>query len=268
MIRQLRLVLFTGIALLYVVSPAHALPTLWETEIGVPLTQLTGEDDNEQTVALDFAFPLFDSTYTDISVSVNGVVSLFMAYHLPYAMKEMSAFMGTPMIAPFWTDLSLVLMGNVYFNNLDDRAVITWAEVGSFHAPMTPFSFQVQLLSDGGIIFGYNGIPDTTTALDEHLIVGVSTGHMTGVVDAYDYSIVNEVELRGTAYELFEIGGTGFDLDNSNISFMPFVDPEPPQSPPSAAPIPEPGSFVLLSVAIIGFIGYISKRSEKGKVSR
>ena len=84
------------------------------------------------------------------------------------------------MIAPFWSDMDLTNRGGVFLNQSEDRAVITWDGIGSFLAPNVSFTFQAQLMANKRIIFGYNGVADTVSNLDEDLVVGLSRGFGTG----------------------------------------------------------------------------------------
>ncbi len=132
-------------------------------------------------------------------------------------------------------------------------------------------------MDDGGVILGYNGIPDTTTALDENLVVGVSTGDRTADARTYQFSRTHELTLDGTIYEVFQQGVDFFDLDGGNIIFTPFAVPQlisvpvlPPWmrnsdfvSPPAlTATTPEPGTFFLFGIGIIGMVVYGWRRRK------
>ena len=233
--QRLMLALLLGFSLLafaVVTLSAYAAPVIWEDDFGSELTQLTGADDREQHVFLDFDFPYFGTYYTGIFVNTNGLIN-FQADVAPYNSNKVEDFINAPcpMIAPFWSDMDLTSTGKVFFNQFNGRAVITWDRVGSFMNPLAFFTFQVQLMADGRIIFGYNGIPDTISELDEALVVGLSQGNGSSSASRKNYT---DGELcwpglkaykftpSGTIYEVFEVGIKPFDLDDSNLIFMPF----------------------------------------------
>jgi hypothetical protein len=200
-----------------------------------------------------------------------------------YAMESVADVTATPMIAPFWSDLDATLTGDVYFNDFGDRAVFTWVEVGSFYNPLAPFTFQAQLLTDGGVIFGYDGISDISAALNKDVVVGISQGNGLPGVGMDD--IDNDMELTRTVYTVFEHGVDAFGLDGENLVFTRPILTAPlqplsiltpavvslhserlragSQSAPPAPSTPEPSSVVLFCVGILIFIVISRKRLRK-----
>ena len=151
----------------------------------------------------------------------------------------------------------------------------------AFVAPNASFTFQAQLMADGRVIFGYNGVADTVSNLDEDLVIGLSRGFGTGEAVRKNYTesplyrpdlstSAYEVTAAGTVYEVFDEGSKAFDLDGGNLVFAPFLGEievdavaeeaadafEPP-------PIPEPGSLVPLGIGIICMIGLGRQRRKR-----
>ncbi len=123
MTRQLTLTLVFSISLFWLNMMAvstDAVPAVWEADFGGVLAGLSGQDDSQQDVSLSFAFPFFGENYSEIAVNTNGIIALGTGARQHYAMEGVNDFMASPIIAPFWTDLSLVLTGNVHFNDLGD----------------------------------------------------------------------------------------------------------------------------------------------------
>ncbi len=156
---------------------AYAAPVIWESDLGSELTQLTGADDKEQLIPLDFNFPYFGAYYREIAVNTNGVITIQADSETPYSPNVTRDFINATgfRIAPFWSDL-FNSSGAIFFNQFDGRAVITWSGVGSFANPPSSFTFQAQFMADGRIIFGYNGISNTVSGLGGDLVVGLSMG--------------------------------------------------------------------------------------------
>ena len=106
-------------------------------------------------------------------------------------------------------------------NDFGDRAVITWDGIGSYQAPGLPFTFQAQLLADGEIVFGYNGIPGVNAGtLDEDVYAGLTQGSLLAMPPEVDYSSAPFLSPH-TVVEVFEVSPGGFDLDYSNVTFTP-----------------------------------------------
>lgn len=252
------------------IAPAGATPLIWETDFGAVLGDLTEEDDEEQDVMLGFMFPFLGSDYSDVSVSTNGVVGLGGDIDFTCCPDEDDLFDSEgPTIAPFWSDMDLDEMGTIHFNVFDEaiaRAVFTWNAIGSFEDEFAPFTFQLQLLEDGRIIFGYNGISPTVDNLDEDLVVGLSPGNDVPDPGENDYTADSPFAGGDTIYEVFREGLEPFDLDQANLVFTPIgsflvelivddlQDPPPPPPDPS---IPEPATVLLLGLGLGGlFLGH------------
>ena len=146
------------------------------------MTQLTGANDETTYVSLDFDFDFFGIDCRNIFISTNGHINLGADVGTAYNPNGATDFINvsSPMIAPFWSDMDLTNRGSVFLNQSEDRAVITWDGIGSFLAPDVSFTFQAQLMANKRIIFGYNGVADTVSNLDEDLVVGLSRGFGTG----------------------------------------------------------------------------------------
>ncbi len=261
---------------------AQAAPFWWETNFGSELTNLTAEDDEETgAVSLSFLFPFAGTSYSDIYVGNNGGLqlgSLGDDDDIDYDIwEDFGEFLddAAPSIHAFNTDLDLDEMGMVFFNDFGDHAVITWDEVGSFENEFAPFTFQIQLLDNGKIFMAWNGIPtDLQTDLDEGIIVGITPGDHES--DPGTSHFLTDAPFSGgtTIYEIWcydtigdcdNIDGdqenptTGFPLDGKTLMFTPNnlngydVAFHVPQGP---APVPEPGTILLLTTGLVGLVGY------------
>lgn len=232
-------IFIVAIWLLVFINPGQTqtAPLIWETNFGSELTQLTGTDDQIQHVNLDFDFPFFGASYRGIFVSTNGIITLGTPPSTLYPLAnspEQLVNSQIPLVAPFYSDMDLSQQGTVFLNIFESRTVITWSGIGSFKKPLLTFTFQVQLMEDGRIVFGYNGIASTITELDEPLIVGLDPGHGPDGIKqtAFSSGPLFRPSLSDTAYqfpveppryEVFEKNRKEFDLDSSNVVFTPFL---------------------------------------------
>jgi hypothetical protein len=231
--------------------PEPTEPPIWESATGSTLTGALGaalDNSVNATVSLTFgsmAFPFNGSIYTDTSIlniSSNGFISLGGSNGSGCENDdptrcggEPTAFVSStfPWIAPFWTDLSPGLEGgDVFINRFnddfdpeDDRIVITFA-TGFTDCAANECSVltQVQLLEDGTIIFGYNGVVQTDSQGSD-ILVGVTPGS-TSTPDPGNTDLSKEAPFNSvtepTVYEVFlAASAPPFDLDGGNVVFEP-----------------------------------------------
>lgn len=242
----------TILAVFLVFGNAFAEPAIWETDFGDEIVSLTGDDDSEEPVTLSFNFPFDGTDYTTVYVGTNGALqlgSLGDDGSIDYEFWEyMDEFLqdSAPIISPFNTDLDLTTTGTIHFNDFGDRAVITWNEVGTNDNETALNTFQVQLYSNGKIVFGYNGILDDSGEdllgdLDEGIVVGITPSDLGSCEDTAIYDLNGGVFEAGTTiherwcYDTADscycsgtyVNGpvnTEFDLDQFNVVFTPVED--------------------------------------------
>ena len=274
-------------------SAEAALPPIWEADFGAELTDLTFEDDEEQEVSLSFLFPYAGDIYSNIFAGTNGALqlgSLGDDDDIDYDHWEyLDEFIddGAPIISPFNTDLDLSTTGKVFFNDFGDRAVFTWDEVGTNENETALNSFQVQLLEDGTIIFGYAGIldgvdEDLIEDLDHGIVVGISksdnrrdidpvdfvsesplTGETT-IYQAWCYDEVDSCEYDDTSESVTGPLNTAFNLDMKNLIFTPDGDSNymvQVQSNDTES-VPEPASILgLVAIGAVAAGGALKKKA-------
>lgn len=186
---------------------------------------------------LGFAFPFGGTTYTDVHVSTNGLVYLSNAGTptpgssgcCTGVVATMVA--GAPMIAPFWNDhvTDPAVGGEVMFNAVPGRAVITWLNSREFGEPtLQPFSFQLQLHATGEIFLAYDGRCQIRNGGD--FVVGMSPGGGAPTPAASDLSVAG-ASVTDTTYQVFT-GNGAFDLTGLTVQFVPTV--------PGYAFVPQP----------------------------
>ncbi len=245
------------IALFFLASlfclPALAAPPIWESGFGPPLTTLTGEDDEQESVSLSFAFPFNGNNYTTVWVGTNGGLQLGglgddgdIDYdHWQYMDEFLSD--NAPSIAGLNTDLDLSTTGKIHFRDFGDRAVFTWNEVGTNENETALITFQIQLYRNGTIILAYNGVLDDSSEdliddLDSGIVVGISAGkevigtepgpsdlstplviNSTEIYDRWCYETADSCGYDGSDKGWSGLRNTAFDLDQKNVVYVPYA---------------------------------------------
>jgi Ca2+-binding RTX toxin-like protein len=86
-------------------------------------------DDDVVDVTLPFEFDLFDETYAEASIGVNGALSFTPGEALPGANGDLSVD-GSPIVAPWWDDWELGPTGSVSTRTfgpaVDQTFVVRW----------------------------------------------------------------------------------------------------------------------------------------------
>ncbi len=216
---------FCGIASIAAVGvggQALAAPAIWETNYGSELTDLTGSDDVAEMVTISFDFEYAGVVYNDMYVGTNGGVGLGGVGEADdYPSGDEFLFTSSPILAPFWSDLDLSRHGNVYFNDFGDRAVFTWDGVGTYEDDRSSNTFQLQIYSNGKIVFGYNGIEHNTSSyFDTDIHIGMTEGGLVNWPAEVDYTAA-PFAAGPTVLELFGYDDDDLDLDYTNIIFRP-----------------------------------------------
>lgn len=243
-------------------APAGGQPSLWESDLGGELSVLAGDDDEAESVTAAFAFPYAGGSYSTFFVGDNGVVALGglgEAEDFPAGDEFIES--DAPVIAPFWSDLSLVSRGAAYANDLGDRIVFTWTEVGSNRDEEASFSFQLQLHANGQIVFGYDGIAGLgADEIDETVHVGLAPGGLASFPTEVDYSQDTPFATAGdTLLERFAVG-SAFDLDGENLVFTPQAGGG------YRVAIPEP-SAIALGLAALVVVVLIRRRGSSRRAA-
>jgi hypothetical protein len=206
-----------SIAALAVTLQAQCYEPMTGTSIG------SGDDVVLPMQSLGFVFPFGTSTYTDVHVSTNGFVYLSNAgFPAPggsnYSASAATLVAGSPMIAPYWSDLTSFPTGDIKFNALPGKAVITWDGYFEF-SNTVPFSVQLTLSDTGEIDFAYDGHCEIRTGGD--FIVGMSEGGGAAIPGQSDFAVTLGSSTTTTTYEVFNINGPQFDLTGKTVQIFP-----------------------------------------------
>ncbi len=118
-----------------------------------------GITEETRSQKIEFTFPFFGRSYTDIYLVGCGVVTFGEPFWHPN-MQAVSA--NIPMILPLLIDLDpdpATGDGGVYFRTEPERLILTWNRVPALYQREALFTFQAVLYSDGVFEFTYNGLP-------------------------------------------------------------------------------------------------------------
>ncbi len=126
----------------------------FETDLGDRLVVHTTDETRNQRV--DFTFPFYDQTYTEIYVTSSGAISMGEPFWQP---NMQARYLNVPTLFPLMVDLDPDVGGGVYARVAEDCLILTWDRVPSQYRPETRFTFQAILYRDGGFDITYNGLP-------------------------------------------------------------------------------------------------------------
>lgn len=249
-------------------SPSIAAPIIWESSFG---SSVVGGDDSTANVSFGFNFSFLGGNYSGGEVSTNGFLSLGGSNGSGCCDGSVSGFLnGAARIAPAWYDLD----GMTVFLNTSTagRAVLTWQ--GHEFSNSSPVLMQLQLFSDGRIIFGYDSLPPLEDNGHRHdAITGVTAGGGAADPGEVNYSAALPFSSggNGTVYEFFNRGPNGasggsnidtFDLAGGNICFDPNGRGGWSVGSCAANNVPEPDTLALLALSM-GALVLATRRRQR-----
>ncbi len=125
--------------------------------IGVPIVMT--DDDSYGPVGIGFGFPFYDSTYADVYIGSNGVLSFGAGTTARTNQDIPSVTTPNNVIAMWWDDLDVAESGNVYYyyDNTNNRFIISFDNVPNYKSPdgTGSLSFQAILYPNGQILLQY-----------------------------------------------------------------------------------------------------------------
>ena len=111
--------------------------------------------------------------------------------------------------------------------------------------------------NDFGYVDLYDSILNSSTRLYGHNIEDVGTSGSDGWTNvAYNFTTAGNYYIQAGVANVNDNGvPSTLGLDNFQLT----------AAPPSAAAVPEPGSYGLMGMAIIGIIGFFERRKKREK---
>lgn len=156
-----------------------------------------GDGDNgyRDVRLLGAQFPFFGVDYDTIYVGTNGYIT-FTKGDTSARISPAALASELPRIAPLWADLDVNDSGNIYYNRLEGRHMITWDGAGqpSYAGVST---FQAVLYDDGRIEFVYRKVKAQAS------LVGLSPGRFEGDSQPVDLSHPPEEGITGPFFQAF-----------------------------------------------------------------
>ena len=199
------------------VGNVQLIPASFNTNYGTLISRC---DDCYYSYTLPFTFPFYGTAQTQIFVGTNGYLT-FTGGDNTYS-ENLTAFNDLPRIAAFFDDLypgpSPDPTSGLYVNDsLPGQFIVTYLKDPHYYSSGPFNTLQIQLYSDGRIIFAYDGIGSLNTGT----IVGLTPGP-NSPSQSLDYITQTNVNIpAGTdVYEYFN-STLLFNLDQSFIVFTP-----------------------------------------------
>jgi hypothetical protein len=140
-------------------------------------------------------FPFYGVYYDTIYISTNGYITFNQG---DTDARASAAALATdlPRIAPLWSDLDATSEGDIYYNRLEGRHIITWKAVPQAGASGAS-TFQASLYDDGRIAFIYKKVKARSS------LIGISPGNSESDPQAVDLSKPPAAAISGPFFELF-----------------------------------------------------------------
>lgn len=158
--------------------------------------ELDDADNGYRDINLQGArFTFFGVSYDTVYVGTNGYIT-FTRGDTAARISPSALASELPRIAPLWADLEEVSSGNIYYNRLAGKHVITWNKAAqpSYDGAST---FQAVLYDDGRIAFVYKKVKAQAA------LVGISPGNSVANAQPVDFSNPPVEKLTGPLFETF-----------------------------------------------------------------
>jgi hypothetical protein len=163
--------------------------------VGVDGRPGTGNNGYRDVPLAGASFPFYGIAYDTIYVGTNGYIT-FGQGDTSARVSAASLASEMPRIAPLWADLDVSNKGNIYYNRLEDRHLITWDA-----APEVVFggksTFQLVLYDDGRIGFVYKKVKARSS------LAGISPGNSELNPEPIDFTDPPEQTVAAPFFQTF-----------------------------------------------------------------
>jgi hypothetical protein len=138
-------------------------------------TNLNLGDDANTTVNFGFAFPYYDTNWSDVHVNANGIIAFGGNVNPGGAYSAADFFGGLQKIAPYFMDLNPAAGGGVFQKTEANKLTITWNNLPEFGGSNSN-TVQLVLHDDGSFDLTFNGIDATIAANGNPISTGIHPG--------------------------------------------------------------------------------------------
>lgn len=199
------------------------------SDIGTPVTALSGTWDGNATINLPFTFPFYGEEYESARVSVNGWIHFGSFTGNAFSNREIpSTQEPTNFLAVLWDDLDMRTTGTVYtyHDESANRFIVQWNAVPKSFNSGSSFTFQAILEQGGSVTYQYKQLSGNTS----QNTVGIENQDGTdGLQVAFNTSYVeNELAVRfssGPEWVTFD-QTSGSVEPGESLELTAFFDPE------------------------------------------
>ncbi|MCH8556731.1 MAG: S8 family serine peptidase [Balneolia bacterium] len=136
------------------------------SDVGTPLTALSGTWDDNTSIDLPFSFPFYGEEYETARVSVNGWIHFGSFTGDAFSNREIpSTQQPSNLLAVLWDDLDMRTTGTVYtyHDESANRFIIQWNAVPKSFSNGSSFTFQAILEQGGSVTYQYQQLSGNTS---------------------------------------------------------------------------------------------------------
>lgn len=125
----------------------------------------------EVTVDLPFDFPYYGNVYSEVTLSLHGLMWFEEAENFMWGSRIPSAPGPSAMIAPWWNMLNCGDGAEVVYRAEENRFIVEWSHVNHYASWNAWFTFEAILTPDGNILFQYQSmeqrLDDATVGIED-----------------------------------------------------------------------------------------------------
>ncbi|GGP23372.1 nidogen-like domain-containing protein [Silvimonas iriomotensis] len=224
-------------------------------------TLAPNDDESTGQINLGFNFTLYGATYDSLYINNNGNVTFLspLSQFTPSGPTGVSV----PVISPYFADVDTNGTGSVHYRLESDALYVTWDQVGYFGAHTDKVdSFQLVLRANGSTVptgegqigFFYKDMGWTTGDASggsggfggSPAAVGFGDGGGNAQVLASSQADdINQVVANSHIW---------FNVGNGGVVVVP-----------PTSPVPEPETWALMGMGMVGLIGAAARKRRSGK---
>lgn len=186
---------------------------------------------------INFNFPFYDGSYTEMYIGVNGALS-FTDIHVNeggyYTTYSIPGVPFATFVSPFWNDLIILPATDpdagiyLYTTPTNDTTVIEWYHVSNFNNTEDySTNFEIILTDDGKVLYQYKNVG--VSSLEQVALIGISEIECNALSyfdsgDKPEHIVSNSevLEFYGTSRVWVRSGDPNND-GNTNISDITFI---------------------------------------------